>query len=132
MFALCVVGKFGREELVAKSVDQLSSESPVRRRQNHNAPPSVANPAATAFPVGRREPFVATDFAFCLATFLLTFQTAQPRTALRLLRTPMARGYPTAKTFTHSRKPPPERLPVERGMTRAEEEEQALSRPRTR
>ena len=107
MFALCEVGKFGREELVAKSEDQLSSESPVRRRQNHNAPPSVASPAATAFPVGRPEPFVAVDFAFCFATFLLTFQTAQPRTALRLLRTPMARGYPTAKPFTQKQEAAP-------------------------
>jgi hypothetical protein len=104
--ALCEVGKFGREELVAKSEDQVSSESPCRRRQSHTAPPSVASPAATAF-VGRPEPFVVADFALLFATRLLTFQTAHPRTAFRLFSTAMWRGYPTASVLTHSRTPPP-------------------------
>lgn len=78
---------------------------------------------------GRIDPFErpgAADFALRFAAPLLTFQTAQPRRAFRLLITPMRRGYPLAKGLTHKtgRRPPSGALWRE-GMIRAGEEERA-------
>src|SRR5215216_3141947 len=120
--AFCEFAKFGRDELCAKSEDQSSSE-PARRRQNHSAPPSAAMLAATALFLGRPSSVEAADFAFCFATRLLTFQTAQPRTAFRLLSTLMARGYPPRHSSTQTRTPPPRAASCgERGRPGAREE----------
>ena len=106
--------------------------SPLRRRQNHRAPPTVASTAAIALLFGRIDPSErpgAADFALRFAAPLVAVHTAQPRTAFRLFRTPIGRGYPTGIPLTHSRTPPPERRPVERGSIRAKEEEQARIAP---
>jgi hypothetical protein len=62
---------------------------------------------------------------------LLTLQTAQPRTAFRLFSTPIARGYPKRIPLTHSRTPPPERRPVERGEDSSRRGGTSSNRPRT-
>src|SRR5207247_11367328 len=126
---LCEIGNSRPKELLAKSADQLSSVSPLRRRQNQRAPPRPASAAAIAPFFGRFASSTpgTTSFAFRFATRLPTCHTVQPRIAFRLFRTPMPRAYPSESLATHSRTPPPERRPVERGLDWAGAEEQARS-----
>jgi hypothetical protein len=102
--ALCEIAKIAADELVAKSEDQFSSTEPARLFRSKSAPVAAAMPAAIARLFGRRDPSeVTADLAFCFAIDFVVVHTTQPRSALRLLTTPMWRGYPTAGRFTRAR-----------------------------